>query len=181
MLFRSDNFAIIQGTLKSGQATINPFPSGFALNNTVILSIMTQNPDNTNWAIGSTFDTASYMSGSLPIRAYMQTNGIVIQAKNISLANEENVYVGTVPKDFKYKIVLMKLPEISNKEYELGDVNKDGNITTDDVNLILSYYNGNASLTDIQIKAADINKDGEVDTIDALKIQRYIENGTPLE
>lgn len=103
------NITVLTGVLESGQATITPFPTGFTPNNSIIISIMTQNPDNTNWAIGSTFDSASYVSGSLPIRAYMQTNGIVIQAKNINLTNGQDAYVGTVPKNFNYKIVLMKV------------------------------------------------------------------------
>lgn len=172
-----DNFAIIQGTLKSGQATISPFPQGFTLNNTIILSIMTQNTDNTNWAIGSTFDTAGYVSGSLPIRAYMQTNGIVIQAKNVNLTKDESVYVGTVSKDFNFKLVLMKLPDISDTEYTLGDVNEDGQITQADLTLVQNYIQGTQALTDKQLKAADVNKDGSINTGDTLKLSQYI-NGT---
>lgn len=139
---------------------------------------MTQNTDNTNWAIGSTFDTASYMSGSLPIRAYMQTNGIVIQAKNITLGNETNVYVGTVPKDFNYKIVLMKLPELTeNVDYKLGDVNGDGQITQADLTLVQNYMQGTQALTDKQLKAADVNKDGNINTGDTLLLSKYI-NGS---
>lgn len=102
-----DNIKILTGTLNTGQATITPLPTGFTPNNSIIISIMTQNPTKINqWAIGTTFDSSSYVSGSLPIRAYIQDNGIVIQAKNINFSDGLNVFDGP---SFNYKLVLMKI------------------------------------------------------------------------
>lgn len=101
------NIAVLTGVLEAGQATITPLPTGFTPNNSIIISIMTQNPSKTNqWAIGTTFDSSSYVSGSLPIRAYIQNNEIVIQAKNINFSDGLNVFDGP---SFNYKLVLMKI------------------------------------------------------------------------
>ncbi len=57
--------------------------------------------------------------------------------------------------------------------YTLGDVNDDGKINLKDVNLIVSYYNGNAELTNIQHKAADVNGDGKINLKDVNMIVSY--------
>lgn len=105
-----DNYAILTGTLENGQAIISEYPEGFNNTNCVILSIMTSHPDHEGqWAIGNTFNSAAYVSGSIPIRAYMKNEGIVLQAKNIILTNEQSVGVYDLSVSFKYKIVLMKI------------------------------------------------------------------------
>lgn len=138
---------------------------------------MTQNSNKENeWATGTTFDSSSYVSGSLPIRAYIQNNGIVIQAKNIQLVDKQDVIIHDGP-DFKYKIVLMKLPDISDTEYTLGDVNGDGQITQADLTLVQNYMTDTQPLTDKQLKAADVNKDGKINSGDTYKFAQYL-NGT---
>ncbi len=57
--------------------------------------------------------------------------------------------------------------------WTLGDVNDDGKINLKDVNLIVSYYNGNADLTEEQLKAADVNGDGKINLKDVNMVVSY--------
>ncbi len=58
-------------------------------------------------------------------------------------------------------------------DFILGDVNGDGKINLKDVNMIVSYYNGNSELTEDQIKAADVNGDGKINLKDVNLIVSY--------
>ena len=104
------DIAVLTGTLSNGLETISSFPSGFTKDNCVIVSVMFQNPNNPNgsWSSGSTFDSSGYTIGSMPYKAYMNTNGIVIKTKNIMVTS------GTYPtvdegENHRYKIILMKI------------------------------------------------------------------------
>ena len=65
----------------------------------------------------------------------------------------------------------------AEQEYLLGDVNDDGEVDIFDANLIVGYYNGTVSLTEVQFLAADVNGDGEADIFDANLVVAYY-NGT---
>ena len=101
--------------------------------------------------------------------ARLTAENIVVSASKINASVSRD--------DVTFKIVLMKLPEISNTEYKLGDVNGDGNVTQADLTLVQNYIQGTQALTDKQQKAADVNKDGDIDTGDTFLISRYI-NGS---
>ncbi len=62
--------------------------------------------------------------------------------------------------------------------YKCGDVNMDGEITSSDASLVLSYYaglsGGNISLNNLQYYLADFDGDGEIDALDASAILAYI-------
>lgn len=72
------------------------------------------------------------------------------------------------------------LKDISGNHYDLntnylyGDVNQDGKIDSTDSNLVLDYFNGNATLTDNQRALADVNQDGNINGRDSKKILNYI-------
>lgn len=53
------------------------------------------------------------------------------------------------------------------EEFATGDVNQDGAVTLEDVNLIISYYYGRENLDSQQKAAADQNEDGIIDIRDA--------------
>lgn len=57
----------------------------------------------------------------------------------------------------------------------LGDVNDDGSITLEDINLITSHINNTMLLTSQNFAAADVNKDGKLTNEDSNKIKFYIE------
>lgn len=54
-----------------------------------------------------------------------------------------------------------------------GDVDGDGDVTTEDANLVAAVSAGLGELTRIQSAVADVNCDNEVDILDALKIARF--------
>ena len=56
----------------------------------------------------------------------------------------------------------------------VGDVNRDDNITIDDVTLIQKYIACLAELDETQIKLADVNHDGIISILDATTIQYYL-------
>jgi len=73
------------------------------------------------------------------------------------------------------KVVLMKYDtEKSEYSYNLGDVNGDGVIDEQDLNLINSHLAGETTLTTQQQRAADIVRDGVINEADAQKLQEYL-------
>lgn len=54
-----------------------------------------------------------------------------------------------------------------------GDVNGDGDVTTEDANQVAAVSAGVGGLTRIQSAVADVNCDNRVDIVDALKIARF--------
>lgn len=78
------------------------------------------------------------------------------------------------------------LKDISGNHYDLntnylyGDVNQDGKIDSTDSDLVLSYFNGSATLTDNQRALADVNQDGNINSRDSKEILDYV-NGIGTE
>ena len=60
----------------------------------------------------------------------------------------------------------------------LGDVNRDGQINSQDSSLVLQYSTGNKKLTIFQKKRADVNQDGKINSQDANLILRYATGAT---
>lgn len=56
----------------------------------------------------------------------------------------------------------------------LGDVDGDGEVTKDDIQLITRYVNGKAELTEEQLKRADMNQDGIVDVTDIRLLEKKV-------
>ena len=65
---------------------------------------------------------------------------------------------------------------VSDISYMLGDVNRDGEITSADAQLILRYCVGKVELDDEQLILADLNSDGEITSADAQKVLRICVN-----
>lgn len=63
---------------------------------------------------------------------------------------------------------------IDGKEYIYGDVNLDGFVTNNDINIIQDSVNHVTTLTDIQSKIADVDGSGKVDIKDVTAIQKYV-------
>lgn len=165
----------------SHQFNLN-YPSGFNKNNTIILAFGSRRADNE--ALGFSFGTLSVSAASALISTSMGKK-VTLKEDNM-LCNIYFNYNGASHNaydyEFEYKIVLMKLPELTEGvDYTLGDVNGDGQINSDDFDLVNSYMEGSSSLTRQQFEAADINGDGKIDAMDTYKLQQYIANGTPLD
>lgn len=75
--------------------------------------------------------------------------------------------------EYKYKIVLFKY-EQKEIECTLGDVNGDGNIDKNDLQMIQDYIMGKVSLTVQQYKAADLNGDGQVNSADYIRLKNQL-------
>lgn len=58
-------------------------------------------------------------------------------------------------------------------EYQLGDVDMDGDIDTEDAGLVVSSYYESVELSEAQMKLGDVDGDGDVDTEDAGLIVSY--------
>ncbi|MCI8655240.1 MAG: hypothetical protein HFJ48_05170, partial [Clostridia bacterium] len=67
--------------------------------------------------------------------------------------------------------------ELPNEDYQLGDINGDGVIDDEDLELLQNYLVGNIGLSDKQKELADVNKDGKLDADDLLKLRQFL-NGT---
>lgn len=165
----------------SHQFNLN-YPSGFNRNNTIVLAFGSRRADNE--ALGFSFGTLSVSAASALISTSMGKK-VTLKEDNM-LCNIYFNYNGASHNaydyEFEYKIVLMKLPELTEGvDYTLGDVNGDGQINSDDFDLVNSYMEGSSSLTRQQFEAADINGDGKIDAMDTYKLQQYIANGTPLD
>lgn len=63
---------------------------------------------------------------------------------------------------------------IIDKNGVFGDVNGDGKLTQEDVNLVQNYDAGIGSLTDAEKKRADVNEDGNVDAGDSVMISQLL-------
>ena len=62
--------------------------------------------------------------------------------------------------------------------YDLGDVNRDGNIDNEDLNMVQAHINGTSSLDDEQIHLADVSQDGNITTKDLNMIYAIIKENT---
>lgn len=109
-----DNFAILTGTItgdgtESSSDTTN-YPEGFSKDNCVVLTANMQRSAKNSKSYGTTFDSASYVAGSLPLRVSLSSDNILIEFRNINL-REEGVTIPTTPTSvsYTYTIVLMKI------------------------------------------------------------------------
>ena len=75
--------------------------------------------------------------------------------------------------EYKYKIVLLKY-EQKETEYTLGDINSDGNIDKNDLQMIQDYVMGKISFTAQQYKAADLDGDGQVTSADYIRLKNQL-------
>lgn len=61
-----------------------------------------------------------------------------------------------------------------DKNYVLGDINADGQISAKDLNLIKKYLAGSGLLTEKQLLAADVTCDGRIAAVDMNLISRFV-------
>ena len=157
------------------------YPSGFSAENCVLISYSRQHNSNMGYSYGwdNYLESMDNLIGVIPMRVTLFGNSTTEYSNKIRLQLGN---LSTSEADISFKITLMKLPELlEGTDYELGDINGDGAINSEDFNLLNNYMQGNVSLTLQQLKAADINKDGKIDAMDSYKLQQYIANGTPFE
>lgn len=129
---------------------------------------MSHNSLHNDWwsTTGPSDKNTSITSGNGDLTAQLKQNNITVNVSKMDKTiNSDHII---------FKLVLMKLPELSDTEYKLGDIDEDGEITQADWAFVQRYIQGGEALTDKQLKAADVNKDGEIDTGDTYLIAQYI-------
>lgn len=63
--------------------------------------------------------------------------------------------------------------ELPNPMYLLGDVNRDGGLTTDDADAIMNYSSGSYDLDFVQKVLSDVNFDKAITYVDAITIMEF--------
>ncbi len=109
-----------------------------------------------------TLGTVTIMSNvtSIATNAFKNSPNVVIRCYRNSYAHQY-----AVDNNINYELI---------DPYELGDVNRDGEISIADATLIQKYLVGNSELDNEQLALADTNKDGNVDISDATLIQKFL-------
>ena len=64
--------------------------------------------------------------------------------------------------------------ELPNPMYLLGDVNRDGGLTTDDAMAVTNYSSGSYDLDSVQKVLCDVNFDKDINYIDAMTIIDFL-------
>lgn len=167
-----ENFALITGTITAGAQsqgnTSVSYPTGFTKDNCVIISIMGRRSDASSslgFATPVEYDRSlGYSLGSGGLHAVLYEDNISVRWWNMA----------TDSKTSTFKLVLMKTDFDDISDYELGDINMDGEVTQADHTLLQNYLNGSGSLTGKQYKLADMNEDGVLNSADLLLLQQKI-------
>lgn len=166
-----DNIVCINGsftilTSESSKEGYIDFPSGFDATNCVVLSFM----------LGSNLNGYSLWMPTEALKGdfgyefihYENADDSFFYSYTPSQALTEN-------ETWHIKTVLMKIdPDVS--DYELGDINMDGEINQDDLTLLYNYLQGTQTLTDEQFKLADMNEDGKLAYTDYTALYNKINN-----
>ena len=114
--------------------------------------------------------------------------------------DSEQMHLANVYEDYEYKNGATeddepsqdRVPIVNGKDYnmlyeiltgktlryDLGDVNRDGNIDNEDLNMVQAHINGTSSLDDEQIHLADVSQDGNITTKDLNMIYAIIKENT---
>ena len=156
-----DNVAVIYGKVNTsavtGESTVFTtvkidFPEGFNKDNCVVVSTGIKRTSENN---GYSFEHTSLTDPRTWLR------GGIGRIVTFNYHNDGKITFSietpfTEAYEFEYKIVLMKIePDVSN--YELGDVNMDGQVTEADYTLLQNYLNGTGTLNEKQFKLADMD------------------------
>lgn len=147
------------------------FPNGFSKKNCVILSTMVKGGVSTSWSTPDVFGYDTQVGSP----KFFVTLGGGSDSDLITIEHD----IGSHSNDLtiNLKIVLMKVdPDVSN--YELGDINMDGELDSDDLTLIYNYIQGTQPLIDKQFKLADMNEDNEVTYLDYTALYNKINNNS---
>lgn len=141
------------------------YPEGFNKDNCVPISCGVQMVEITGYNyVGNFVDSWSLMKGASTRYLNLEDDKIVLDIINPT---------SNATYEYKYKIVLLKYEQKEIK-YTLGDVNNDGNINKDDLQMIQDYMMGKIPLTVQQYKAADIDGDGQVTSADYVRLKNQL-------
>ena len=141
------------------------YPEGFNKDNCVPIACGVQMLKLRGYNyVGNFVDSWSLMNGASTRYLNLEDDKIVLDIINPTTGTSY---------EYKYKIVLLKYEQKEIK-YTLGDVNNDGNINKDDLQMIQDYIMGKVSLTAQQYKAADLDGDGQVTSADYVRLKNQL-------
>lgn len=110
-----NDFAVITGNIagngtESPSKTIN-YPNGFNKDNCVILTVNLKRSSVNVKGYGLIFDSSSYMTGALPAKVVLEETNIMLEIRNINIAQDGSIMVPNIPTSvsFEYTIILMKI------------------------------------------------------------------------
>lgn len=149
----------------NGYAVYIDYPEGFNKNNCVPIACGVQMNEIRGYNyIGNFVNSRSLMDGASTRYLNLKNEKIVLDIINPTTGTSY---------EYKYKIVLLKY-EQKEIECTLGDVNNDGNIDKNDLQMIQDYIMGKISLTAQQYKAADLDSDGQVTSADYIRLKNQL-------
>ena len=119
----------------------------------------------------TTFKSGTQYTVKIPVKAEYEWGDISTVTAKVNGKDAEFIAKYKGGKQYSYYV---EYTFDATKDYLLGDVNGDGQVTVVDATLIQKYIAGLVTLSDTQKAAADVNNDGSVSVIDATLIQKYI-------
>jgi len=127
--------------------------------------------------VGFAVDGAYYFTGQITLAAgasTIETNVISLDAGTHEICGAID---GVIDTNHCQAVVVIengekRTPPCGN----YGDVDGDGYVTQNDVQMVIDHIVGSATLTPEQFARADVNGDGNVEGADSHIIQQYVEN-----
>ena len=129
-------------------------------------------PGTPSWTpADTTFKSGTQYTVKIPVTAEFEMGDIDTVTAKVNGKDAKFIAERKTGKIYAYYV---EYTFDATKDYLLGDVNGDGQVTVVDATLIQKYIAGLVTLSDTQKAAADVNNDGSVSVLDATQIQKYI-------
>ena len=129
-------------------------------------------PGTPSWTpADTTFKSGTQYTVKIPVKAEYEWGDISTVTAKVNGKEAKFIAEYKGGKQYAYYV---EYTFDATKDYLLGDVNGDGQVTVVDATLIQKYIAGLVTLSDTQKAAADVNNDGSVSIVDATQIQKYI-------
>ena len=129
-------------------------------------------PGTPSWTpADTTFKSGTQYTVKIPVTAEFEMGDIDTVTAKVNGKDAKFIAERKTGKIYAYYV---EYTFDATKDYMLGDVNGDGNISVLDATLIQKYIAGLVTFSDTQKAAADVNGDGSVSVLDATLIQKYI-------
>ena len=129
-------------------------------------------PGTPSWTpADTTFKSGTQYTVKIPVTAEFEMGDIDTVTAKVNGKDAKFIAERKTGKIYAYYV---EYTFDATKDYLLGDVNGDGQVTVVDATLIQKYISGLVTFSDTQKAAADVNGDGSVSVIDATLIQKYI-------
>ena len=129
-------------------------------------------PGTPSWTpADTTFKSGTQYTIKIPVTAEFEMGDIDTVTAKVNGKDAKFIAERKTGKIYAYYV---EYTFDATKDYMLGDVNGDGNISVLDATLIQKYIAGLVTFSDTQKAAADVNGDGSVSVLDATLIQKYI-------